>query len=154
MPYRIIDGHAYRNFVANWDDGREPVLYALIRTPAQYDALFHPAAVMGGHGPFSPEASLYAKEQILLVARVLPGGGDGTFEVERIVADDRRLTFRYRFKPPASEVRWRGKAFLAVRIPKRPYERVVFVENGTRVGELNTDGGQWSVPPRPSESKD
>lgn len=154
VPYRMIDRSAYRNFVVNWDDRRDPVLYALIQSPAQYDALFRPAAVMGSRGPFSPEASLYDSEQILVVARVLPGAGEGAFEVERIVADDRCLTFRYLFKAPASTASWVGKVYLAVRIPKHPYRRVVFVENGARVGELNAAAGQWSVPPRLSESED
>ena len=38
-----IGVHDYQNFLKNWDEARYPVLYAVVRTPGEYNALFHPA---------------------------------------------------------------------------------------------------------------
>jgi hypothetical protein len=138
----------YQNFIKNWDEKKHAVLYALIQTPAQYDALFQPAAVMGAKRPFAPEAELYAKEQIFIVARVTaaPEGIDKVFEVERVIERDQELALCYRFNEPKTDATFSIKNFLAVRIPKHDYKQVIFLENGKQVGKLNTAEGQWSVP--------
>ena len=51
----------YQNFLKSWDEKKHAVLYALIQTPAQYDALFHPAPLMRDKRPFAPEAEFYTK---------------------------------------------------------------------------------------------
>jgi hypothetical protein len=150
VPYKKMSMHLYRNFLGNWDEKKDPVLYALISTPAQYNALFHPAAVMHSVSPFFPDASLYIEEQILLVARVAayPGNVDTVLEVDRITERDQELALYYRFDEQQPGAKWQGKIYLAMRIPKHDYKKVLFFENGKQVGELNTAAGQWSVPTR------
>lgn len=154
VPYKKISMHDYRNFIENWDEQKYPVLYALISTPARYNALFHPAATMNSARPFSPDASLFAGEQILVVARVMltPGNVDTVFEVDRITERNQELAFHYRYNKQKSDANWQGKIYLAVRIPKHDYKKVLFFENGKQVGELNMAVGQWSVPARTSAS--
>lgn len=154
VPYKKMDMNDYRNFLGNWDEQKYPVLYALISTPAQYNALFHPAATMGSLRPFSPDASLYAREQILVVARVMlnPKNMDTVFEVDRITERNQELALHYRFNKQESDANWHGKIYLAVRIPKHNYKKVLFFENGKQVGQLNMAAGQWSVPARTSAS--
>jgi hypothetical protein len=148
VPYKKMSMHDYQNFIENWDEQKDPVLYALISTPAQYNALFHPAATMRSVRPFSPDASLYAREQILVVARVMlkPGNVDTVFEVDRITERNQELALHYRFNEQESDAKWQGKIYLAIRIPKHNYKKVFFFENGKQVGKLNMDAGQWSVP--------
>jgi len=155
LPYQKMGMHDYQNFLENWNEKKNPVLYALISTPAQYNALFHPAAAMGSGSPFSPEESLYAEERILVVARMMPypGNVDRVFEVDRIIERDQELALYYRFNEKEPDATWQGKVYMAIRIPKHDYRKVLFFENGKQIGELNTAAGQWSVPARTPEHK-
>jgi hypothetical protein len=138
----------YQNFLKNWDEKKHPVLYALIQTPAQYAAMFQPAPVIGAKRPFAPGRELYSKEQVLVVARVIvaPENMDKVFAVERVTARDHVLALHYRFTEPKTTATFTVKNYLAVRIPRHDYQKVIFFENGNKVGELNTAEGQWSVP--------
>lgn len=155
VPYQKMDTHAYHNFLGNWDEKKDPVLYALISTPAQYDTLFHPAAVLGEGSSFYPEKSLYAEGMILVVARTMhhPKNADRVFEVERIIEKNQELAFYYRFDKQEPSAKWQGKIYLAVRVPKQDYKKVLFFENGKQIGELDTVAGQWSVPRRTPETR-
>ena len=62
---------AYQNFVANWDVTKHPVLFAVVRTPEEYDRIFNPAAVMGRNKPFTPPDGFFERRQILTVCRCL-----------------------------------------------------------------------------------
>ncbi len=148
VTYKRMGIGDYRNFLKNWDEKKHAVLYALIQTPAQYDALFHPVPLMGAKRPFAPETALYTKEQILLVARVTvaPEDMDRVFEVERVTERDQQLALYYRFNEPKTNATFSVKNYLAVRTPRHDYKKVTFFENGKQVGELKPAEGQWSVP--------
>jgi hypothetical protein len=150
VPYEKIRMSEYQNFIQNWDEKKDPLLYALISTPAQYQALFHPAPTMPSRRPFAPDKSLYEKEQILLVARVMPHpeNVDDVFEIGKVVERGGDLLLYYTFNRQKTAAGWQGKIYLAVRIPKCPYRKIFFFENGKPVGELNAAAGQWSVPAR------
>jgi hypothetical protein len=118
VRYTRIGSEEYQNFINNWDDKAKPVLYAVIRTPAEYNAIYHPAPVMGGKRPFAPKPEFFAREQILLVARVTPAPKDldKAFEVERVVENGQDLELRYRYHQPGPES-FTLKSQLAIRIP-------------------------------------
>lgn len=147
-PYTKIRMSEYRSFIKNWDEKKDPLLYALISTDAGYRALFHPAPTMPSRRPFAPDKSLYEKEQILVVARVMPSpeNVDDVFEIGKIVEREGELSVYYTFNKSETGAAWQAKIYLAARIPKRPYRKVLFFENGKPVGELNTAAGQWLVP--------
>jgi len=155
VPYQRISVGDYQNCVASWDEKEHPVLYALIQTPDQYDALFLPTAVMHSNRPFAPDAKLYKDEQILVIARVMaaPRNGqlDEVFEVEKISARDGQLTLRYRFNEPKTVETFFVKNYLAVRIPRYSYKKVTFFENGEQVGELRASEEQGPVTAMPLE---
>ncbi|MEI7898652.1 MAG: hypothetical protein WCK89_00240 [bacterium] len=148
VTYKRMGAGDYQNFLKNWDEKKQAVLYALIQTPAQYAVLFHPAPLMGDKRPFAPAAEVYAKEQILLVARVIvaPGNMAKVFEVERVTERDQELAFHYRFNEPKTNATYFVKNCLAVRIPRRDYRKVTLFENGKQIGELKPAEGQWAVP--------
>lgn len=148
VKYKRMGIGDYRNFLKNWDEKKHAVLYALIQTPGQYDALFHPAPLMGAKRPFAPDAYVYTKEQILVVARVTgaPENMDKVFEVERVIERDQELALHYRFNATRTNATFSVKNYLAVLIPRHDYKKVTFFENGKQVGELNSAEGQWSVP--------
>jgi hypothetical protein len=157
VAYQRMGIGDYQNFLKNWDEKRHPVLYALIRTPAQYDALFHPAPVMRDKRPFAPGADIYAREQILVVARVMVASENmnQAFEAERVTEKGRELALHYRFHEPETNATFSVKNHMALRIPRREYQKVTFFENGKRIGELKTAEGQWSVPslgPEPNQT--
>jgi hypothetical protein len=148
ITYQQIEMSEYQNFINNWDENKSAVLYALIQTPARYDALFHPAALNGAARPYAPEPELYFKEQILVIARVMQASENmgNVFEVERVMEKGRELTLYYRYNEPKNDATFTIKNYLAIRIPKRDYKKVVFIENGKLVGNLYISQGQWSVP--------
>ena len=148
VTYKRMGIGDYQNFLKNWNEKEHGVLYALLQTPAQYDALFHPASGMGAKRPFAPEAALYAKEQILVVARVMaaPANMDQVFEVERVTETNHELTLHYRFNEPKTDATFSVKNYLALRIPRHDYRKVILFENGEQIGELNTAKGEWSIP--------
>ena len=157
VAYQRMGIGDYQNFLKNWDEKEHATLYALIRTPAQYDALFYPAPVMRDKRPFAPAAEIYAKEQILVVARVMVASEnmDQVFGVERVTEKGQELALHYRFHEPKTNATFSVKSYLALRIPGREYRKVTFFENGKRVGELKTAEGQWSVPamsPEPNQT--
>jgi hypothetical protein len=123
-------------------------MFALLATPARFDAWFHPAPLNQRNRPMVPPPDLFREEQIVVAAQVVPGGAgvDALFEVQGLEEEGKRLTLRYRFFEPAQKADFWMKAYLAVRIPRKNYERVVFVENGREVGALNARDGEWSQP--------
>jgi len=143
----------YASFLVNWDDQATPVFLAAIRTPREYETVFHPAPVMGNRRPFAPPADLYADFMLLVVARVIdaPAAADTPFAVESLVAEGGDLVLRYRYTPPASGATHTVKQTLVVRVPARPFDGVRFIENGDQVGDLRLSAGQWANPQPPAD---
>ena len=156
VSYRILKGDEFQSFIKNWDDKKYPALYALIQTPAQWDAVFHPAAVMGQKLPFAPDAKLYEKEQIIIVAHVIPAPDPSLtlFNVRQIFTDNEVLFIYYRFNQPENAASYTVKSHMAVVIPKHNYKRIVFIESGKQLGILDLAQGQWSVPAVDLSSKE
>ncbi len=138
----------YQSFVGNWDDQKDPALYAVLQSPEQFAEIFHPAPTNPPRKPFAPTGELFQKEQILLVSRVMPApeNMDKAFEVQRVTANGQELTLHYQLQPPTKGASYTVKNFLAVRVPKGNYTRIAFVENGKKIGELRPTEGVWSVP--------
>lgn len=150
LPFEIVGRNDFSNFVVNWDDS-QAVFMALIRTPEDYAAVFHPAPVVGNRKPFGPAPELFDEQMILLVSRVVtaPADGEKILTVEGLAADGGTLTLRYRFTPPAERATFSVKEVLQLRIPRRELNRVRFLENEKPVGELRLAEGVWSIPPVP-----
>ena len=116
--------------------------------------MFHPAPIAGDPRPFHPEASLYEKSQILMVAHVFaaspdPSKADQIFEVERVTTEAGELTLRYRLKRPKSDFdAARFKFFLAIQVPRANYRKVTIIEDGKLVGQLKPSEGLWAVSKR------
>lgn len=148
VMYSRIATDQYQNFIGNWDAASQPLLYAQIQTPAQYETLFHAAPAKGAKRSLGPDATLFDKEQILVVARVVPASAepDQVFGVERVTVKDDHLELAYRFAAPDAKAGPMVKDFLAIRIARRHYRTVSFVENGRPMGTLDAARGQWSVP--------
>lgn len=147
VKYQRIGLDEYRNFLVGWDAAAQPQRFALIRSAAEYDQLFQPAAVNGSRGPFAPAEKAYATEQILLVGRQMPAPEklEAAFEVESLEEQGDQLTLKYRYREPAA-ASYEVRTYLALRIPAKKYARVIFVENGKAAGELNLAEGQWAKP--------
>ena len=52
----------------------------------------------------------------------------------------------FRGNKPQEKASFSVKDYLALRILKLEYKRVVFFENGKRVAELMPSDGKWSIP--------
>lgn len=154
VEYARIGGGDYQNFVGNWDDGKYPLLYALIQSSDRYGKVFHSAAVMGATKPYAPDPAMFAKEMILVAARVMQApkseDADKCFEVERVVQTGQDLAVYYRFKEDVEKASHSIKNCLILRLPKRDYKNVFLFENGKQVGVLHPAQGQWSVPAMPN----
>jgi hypothetical protein len=147
VKYQRIGLNEYQNFLIGWDTAAQPQRFALIRSAAEYDQLFQPAAVNGSRGPFAPAERSYTKEQILLVARQMPAPDrlEAVFEVESLEEAGETLILKYRYKAPA-QASYEVRNYVALRLPAKPYERVLFIENGKEAGELNLANGEWVKP--------
>ena len=174
VAYRVAAMGDYQIFVKNWDDLAHPVLCALIESSARWDDVFHPAPVMGGKRAFAPERKEYETSELLVIARVVAQSSGGrsqeVWKVEKIVAVGEELEVRYRYDEPrraaphrVKEVlgvmpgddpsrrsfgtgSYRVKEVLGVWIPRHPYQKISFIENGKPVGVLELKQGQWSLP--------
>lgn len=151
IPAQREGFYAFQNFVANWDLAKHPVLYAVIRTPEEYDRIYHPAGVMGATRPYAPEETFFQDRQILLVCRTVDELDEKQFVLEGVEEIGNELSVRYRYTGPFHGERGRYKMPFAVYVPKKDYARVRFIENGATLGVLELAAGQWAVPPpRPS----
>jgi len=107
-PYEVLDPAKYQCFVKNWDDKKNPVLYACIRSPAEWDKIFHPAPVMGSRKPFAPEPKVFETQDLLVVARVMPAldndkAGASVFRVQRVGVSGQDLELHYKYDSPKVE---------------------------------------------------
>jgi hypothetical protein len=151
VAFEVIPEGTYRNFVGNWDEQKQSLLYALVRTAEEYGAVFHPAPVMGPRKPFAPEAALFGEKQILVLSRVVTDRKtDAVFAIEKISLSGKNLEVRFKFQgtspDPNDQNTMRLKAAAQVTIPKGDYERVTFIENGKEAGVLKLTEGVWCVP--------
>lgn len=145
---RVAPGD-YQAYVRNWDEKTYPVLLACIQSVAQWNAVMAPAAVMGKHAPFSPKEDQFARNHLLLLAQVMPGGSDDIakrFKVGSAVLKDGELTLNVTMTMPSNKVNYTIKNYLGVWVPKMLVNKVVFMENGKRIGALEVGRGQWSIP--------
>lgn len=151
VKYQRMGLNEYQNFLIGWDTAAQPQRFALIRSAAEYDQLFQPAAVHGSQGPFAPAEKFYAQEQILLVARQMPAPEklDEVFKVESLEEQGSTLVLKYRYQASAA-ASYEVRNYLALRLPAKAYDRVVLIENGKEAGELKLADGQW-VKPAPNQ---
>jgi hypothetical protein len=138
----------YQNFLKNWDSVKHPVLYALIQNASQYDMLFAPAAVGGSKKPFAPDGKVYEKEQLLIVAKemIAPPNMEASFEVEKLSEEDGNLVLSYVYNRVKSNATYSVKNYLGLRIPKKAYRKLILIQNGEKIGELQLDQGEWVMP--------
>lgn len=168
MAYEI-DRTFYRNFVCNWDDKAHPVVMAYVQSPKQYRLIFHPAPVMFEKCLFEPNPTLYETKAILLVARVFKEVGDEVandepFEVQSITKKDGVLILSYTIndgwvinngetnRHPCRSGNTRippGKRSISIVVPRTTISKVVLIENGVEVGNLNIAAGTWISPTSP-----
>ena len=148
VAHSTVPAGDYASFLVTWDHEATPVFRAVIRTPQEYAAVFHPAPGMGNRRPFAPPADFYADALLLVVARVIdaPAAGEKPLAVESLVADGDDLVLRYRFTPPAAKATFTVKEVLLVRVPTRPPAAVRFIENGGPAEELRPADGVWALP--------
>jgi hypothetical protein len=128
-PYAVLDPDSFQSFIANWTPATQP-LCAVLQSQADWDKVMHPAPVMGGNKPFAPPAEFWARNAVLLIARVV-GSGDMakvfTLQGVRSTADAIEVGYAFASPPPASaQVKW----WLGVRVAKPLPATARFVENG------------------------
>ena len=148
IAYCTLNPSDYQNFVKNWDDTKQPVLYAVVRSIDQWNGIFHPAPVMGGNRRFAPDADMFATNEILIVARVMPATESAdTFRVEQVSTNAAGLVLNYRYTPTPNAVSYTVKNYLGVIVPTFGHSTVAFVENGKQIGTLDAAKGRWCVGP-------
>jgi len=151
IPIRRDDPGRYQSFVVNWDAGTE-VLCAVVRTPADYARLFHPAPVIGGKKPLAPPEAAFEKEHLLVIARVVGGDGGSSLAIERVVEKEGSLEVYGRFQPSTAQSSFSIKQAALAWIPAREPGPVTFIENDTTIATLDTGKDAWVVPDLPEES--
>lgn len=148
VPHRRDDAARYQNFVVNWDAGTD-VLCAVVRTPADYARLFHPAPVIGGKKPFAPPDDRFEKEHLLVIARIVGGDGGSELSIDRVVERQGTLEVHGRFKPSSAASSFSIKLATLAWIPPSEADQLTFFENGKPVVTIDAAGGEWISPPLP-----
>jgi hypothetical protein len=148
IPLRRDDQARYQNFVVNWDAGTE-LLCAVVRSPADYALLFHPAAVIGGKKPFAPPDDAFTKEQLLVIARVVGGNGGSVLEIKRAVEKEGALEVHLDDRPATTPSTFTVKQVALAWIPRRDSRSVTFVADGKPITMLDPAGGNWIAPALP-----
>ncbi len=145
IPYRVLPADSFAAFVKNWSG--DQALQAVIRTPAEWDAVFSPAVVMGNPKPTAPEPEFFRKEQLLVVAKVTPapGPGENPLLVKSLVsvANGNGQVLIYRYVPPAAPATYQVKSVLILAVPKEYAGPFHFVEDkGVGMAPLPLSGGK------------
>lgn len=144
VRFTALSPDDYQSFVGTWTPDTAP-LCARIDSADDWNALMHPAAVMGAHRPFAPDPSFWTSHRVLLLARVVPAGGAAAFTAPRVTRSGASLTVSYRFAPPppaSSTIKW----YLALAVPKAGSPSVTFQENGAVVCSLGPAASDWVSP--------
>ena len=142
VPFSTIPSSAYQSFVKTWDDKAQPVLCALIRSQADWNYWFQPAAATRSQRALTPSEEYFETRRLLLATRVIqaPDAAERSqiFSADKVTMKDGVLKLEYRFVKPLSGATYKLKDFLLVEIPKERYTTgpVVFVENGSKVCQI------------------
>jgi len=126
--WKRLDPAAYQSFVMNWTPDSAPFCAAM-RSPAEWDAVMHPAPVMGPHKPFAPPASFWKEHAVLLIAKVV-GGGDKVEAFTDVSVKGGAVAYRFQAPPSAS---FQVKSALMLAVSKPLAGKVRFIENGKPV---------------------
>ena len=165
VTYQRIGLHEfpYSAFLKNWDEQRFSIFYALIDGSDRYQTYFQAAYLMNNNRPASPPPEFFSKQQLLVVARVTPAttqNPESVFVVEQLLKKKDVLELHYRYNSNKAPNTYSISDGLALEIPKQAFKKVVLFENGTQVGSLDLDRGQWAmdaptfmVPPPPPPMK-
>lgn len=129
VEFRVVPMETYAAFVKNWNNRDEP-LRKVIRSPKEWDEAFSPAVTMGNKKPTAPDRAFFAKEQLLVVARVMPAParGETPLTAESVMKIGGRAVLTYRYQPPAADASYTVKAVLMVAVPKDVSGPFSFVE--------------------------
>lgn len=134
--WAIVPSNTYASFVKNWPDKDQSVLCAVIKSPADWDAVFGSAAVMNSNRPFAPAADFYSRANLLVVARVHTASSSTTpsFQVKSIKHHTHSTVMRYVYHPPPADQSFSLTDTLMIAIGKQK-SKVYFIENGVKVCE-------------------
>lgn len=145
--FTVFQQTTYSSFLRNWDNERYPVFYGLVRSQEEYNHIFGGARVMGDTRPPYPEAALYDDVQLLVLSRVLtaPNARESWFSLEDLQEQGPDLYVYYRVREPDTKATHRIKDGLEIQLPRKNYDTIVLIENGSEVGRLDVKGGQLLV---------
>lgn len=147
LGYAPLGPGDFQSFVKNWQPETRP-LCAAIQNERQWEAVMHPAPVMGPHKPFAPEASFWKGHAVLVLARVTNGGDAARVlrmgTVQR-VGDFLNVYTAFKSNPTAS---WTMKLWTGAAVAKPLPRTIRFIENGRIVCELHPSAGAWLLPKR------
>jgi hypothetical protein len=143
VPFKTIMSGSYQGFLKNWDEQRQPVFCALIRSRAEWDEWMQPAPTMGDKRPYGPAPEHFETTQYLVVARTMqaPDAAERphVFTPLSVTLRGGMLRMNYLYRAPASGASYRIKDYLMLAIPKERYTTgpVMFYENDHKVCQLD-----------------
>lgn len=131
IPFKILT-NSYDCFMTNWDVAAHPTFVAVIRSPAEWDAVFPPAAI--NQKPITgPDPSFYEKSIILVIARIADSYSPQSFTIDAVTASGSfhtqhlRVYYRYTTPQPLSTATF--KNVIRIEIPRATYIDATFFEN-------------------------
>ena len=127
----------YQSFVKNWDDDRQPVLCADIRTVEEFDDVFCAAATMDNKKPFTPSEDDFSKYQYVVISKVtIPAVKGFSFKVDSVDYKENHLTVQYTYTKPAEDAGYDVKDGFVLRLPRVQIDTITVYENAQIVAEV------------------
>jgi hypothetical protein len=141
----LLRSGAFQSFVANWSPANRP-LCAALRSQADWDKIFKPAAVIGTHPPFAPPPEFWTGSALLVLAQVVPGGSPvDILQVDAVQRHGTRVEVAVTVPqtPPAS---WQSKTWVGITLAPPLPTRIRFREAGKIVCTLEPAARHWVEP--------
>lgn len=128
----------YSSFLKNWDDQKTPVFTAVITSPAEFAALFSPAAVMGNSQVFAPDPQVFDHHFFVVIARVEGSSDDPapSFQMDRLIDQGTGLRLDYTYHAPGKTGTFMVKQGLLIKVPQGQAKALHIYENHRQLGTL------------------
>jgi hypothetical protein len=139
-----LDSKEYHAFVVNWTPSDKP-LCAALQSEAQWAKVVHPAPLMFEKNVFGPQPGFWADHAVLLIARVVQGGGGDAFKSYRVHTSRSGIEVAYALSPRPSES-YTTKAYLALAVAKPLAGRISFIDRSGLACRLDLTQRVWVSP--------
>ena len=145
IPFKQLDTRSYHAFVKSWDETKQPVLCALMKSLPDWNTLLLPATTMSSlPQSYGPPSSFFKTHDVLIVAKVTPAFENGVspWHVNGVTLNANKLEVDYEFRSPSKPTQFEIRDYFLVTVSKATLaqsRQVRFIENGRVTCSVSAD---------------